>query len=173
MDKGQFSPIPGWNKEQKNNNIPRIKKIISALCQKFGRRVCFLDKIDYSFPDYQVVSEAGVDEIFDLKTGFRAKYIYDCAKKLSLGEISLDEISKMSLDDALRELYKVKGIGLKVGSCALLFGFGFGNAFPIDVHMKRTLEKYYPEGIDLSRLGKAAGLFQQYLFFYEKYIQNA
>ena len=153
-----------------NNNIPRIKKIISSICQKYGRRVCFLDKTDYTFPSYEVICEAGVEAIFELKTGFRAKYIYDCAKKLQEGEIDLEKISTLSLDDALNELYKVKGIGLKVGSCALLFGFGFFDAFPVDVHMKRTLEKYYPEGIDLDKLGKVAGLFQQYLFFYEKYI---
>ena len=155
-----------------NNNIPRIKKIISSLCQKYGERVCFLDKIDYSFPSYKALLNVGIEGIFELRTGFRAKYIYDCAKKLYDKEIDLNEISEMSLEDALRELYKVKGIGLKVGSCALLFGFGFGDAFPIDVHMKRTLEKYYPQGIDVGTLGKVAGLFQQYLFFYEKYVQT-
>lgn len=155
-----------------NNNIPRIKKIISSLCKKYGKRVCFLDKIDYTFPNYNTVLEAGIEGIFELKTGFRAKYIYDCALKLSSKEIDLDKISALSLESALIELYKVKGIGLKVGSCALLFGFGFGDSFPIDVHMKRTLEKYYPEGIDISKLGKVAGLFQQYLFFYEKYMQS-
>ena len=153
-----------------NNNIPRIKKIISSICQKYGTRVCFLDKIDYSFPSYEVIYKAGVEEIFELKTGFRAKYIYDCAKKLSEKELDLDKISSLNLTDALNELYRVKGIGLKVGSCALLFGFGFLDAFPIDVHMKRTLEKYYKAGIDLDKLGKVAGLFQQYLFFYEKYV---
>ncbi|MBQ7352615.1 MAG: DNA-3-methyladenine glycosylase 2 family protein [Clostridia bacterium] len=155
-----------------NNNIPRIKKIISSLCKKYGESVCFLDKIDYTFPSYTQVLEAGVDALFELKTGFRAKYIYDCALKLSSKEIDLDEISTLSLENALNELYKVKGIGLKVGSCALLFGFGFGNAFPVDVHMKRTLEKYYPDGVDIDRLGMNAGLFQQYLFFYEKYMQS-
>ena len=155
-----------------NNNIPRIKKIISSICKKYGQSVCFLDKIDYTFPSYNEILKAGIDELFELKTGFRAKYIYDCALKLSNKEINLDEISSLSLENALNELYKVKGIGLKVGSCALLFGFGFGNAFPVDVHMKRTLEKYYPNGIDIAKLGNNAGLFQQYLFFYEKYMQS-
>ena len=156
-----------------NNNIPRIKKIISALCEKYGQSVCFLGKTYYSFPSYQVVFEGGIDNLYSLRAGFRAKYIYDCAKKLTEKEIDLDKLSKMELADALNELYKVKGIGLKVGSCALLFGFGFFDAFPIDVHMKRTLEKHYPQGIDISRLKKTAGLFQQYLFFYEKYLQSS
>jgi hypothetical protein len=35
--------------------------------------------------------------------------------------------------------------------------------------MKRALEKYFPEGIDLNALGKNAGIAQQYLFYYERY----
>jgi N-glycosylase/DNA lyase len=45
-------------------------------------------------------------------------------------------------------------------------------AFPVDVWMKRALEKYFPEGIDVLSLGKSAGIAQQYLFYYEKYIQS-
>jgi hypothetical protein len=35
--------------------------------------------------------------------------------------------------------------------------------------MKRALEKYFPDGIDLVALGKNAGIAQQYLFYYERY----
>ena len=66
-------------------------------------------------------------------------------------------------------LCKIKGVGLKVASCALLFGFGKTEAFPIDVWMKRVMEKYFPDGINLAALGKTAGIAQQYLFYYERY----
>lgn len=156
-----------------NNNIPRIKKIISALCENYGRSVCFLGKTYYSFPTYEALLEAGEEAIFALKTGFRAKYIIDACKALSENRISLESIRKNEdFSLCVEELCKVKGVGLKVASCALLFGFDKTEAFPIDVWMKRALEKYFPEGIDLPLLGKNAGIAQQYLFYYEKYIQN-
>ena len=156
-----------------NNNIPRIKKIISALCQNYGGSVCFLGQTYYTFPTYGALLEAGEEAIFALKTGFRAKYIIDACKALNEGRVSLEKIKQsQSFDECVSELCQIKGVGLKVASCALLFGFDKTEAFPIDVWMKRALEKYFPEGIDLAALGKWAGIAQQYLFYYEKYIQN-
>lgn len=156
-----------------NNNIPRIKKIISSLCQNYGGSVCFLNETYYSFPTHVALLDAGEDAIFALKTGFRAKYIIDACRALAENRISLENIKKNEdFNACVDELCKVKGIGLKVASCALLFGFDKTEAFPIDVWMKRALEKYFPDGIDLAALGKRAGIAQQYLFYYEKYVQN-
>ena len=156
-----------------NNNIPRIKKIISALCQNYGGRVCFLNENHYTFPTSEALLKAGEGEIFDLKTGFRAKYIIDACQAIFEKRISLDEIKETAdFNDCVEQLCRVKGIGLKVASCALLFGFDKTEAFPIDVWMKRALEKYFPKGIDLPALGKWAGIAQQYLFYYEKYVQS-
>lgn len=156
-----------------NNNIPRIKKIISSLCQNYGGSVCFLGETHYSFPAHDTLLKAGEDAIFALKTGFRAKYIIDACRAVAEDRISFQKIrSSHSFDECVRELCLVKGIGLKVASCALLFGFDKTEAFPVDVWMKRALEKYFPNGIDIAALGKWAGVAQQYLFYYEKYIQN-
>ena len=156
-----------------NNNIPRIKKIISSLCKNYGGSVCFLNETYYSFPTYKALLEAGEGAIFDLKTGFRAKYIIDACQAIDEGRVSLDIIRKTEdFNSCVEQLCRVKGIGLKVASCALLFGFYKTEAFPIDVWMKRALERYFPNGIDLPLLGKRAGIAQQYLFYYEKYIQN-
>lgn len=156
-----------------NNNIPRIKKIISALCEKYGTRVCFLGKDYYSFPTHSSLLEAGESAIFELKTGFRAKYIIDACQAISENRISIDKIKdEADFQKCVDELCLVKGIGLKVASCALLFGFEKTEAFPIDVWMKRALAKYFPNGIDPLVLGKYAGIAQQYLFYYEKYIQS-
>ena len=156
-----------------NNNIPRIKKIISALCENYGQSVCFLGKTYYSFPTPKELFEAGEEKIFALKTGFRAKYIIDACRAILEERISIERIKEQKDFNACVEaLCTVKGIGLKVASCALLFGFERTEAFPIDVWMKRAIENHFPQGIDLSSLGKTAGIAQQYLFYYEKYIQS-
>lgn len=152
-----------------NNNIPRIKKIIAAMSAAYGERVVCRDRIYYSFPSPEALVDAGEKAIFDLKTGFRAKYIYDAAKKVAGGELDICAVSTSDPQKAEELLCSVKGVGPKVAACAMLFGFGKTEAFPIDVWIKRVLAKYYPEGLDISALGKYAGIAQQYLFYYERY----
>lgn len=149
-----------------NNNIPRIKKIIEAMSREFGEKI---DEDHYAFPTAEALANAGPDKIFELKTGFRAKYIYDAAEKVANGSIDLSYVDKMTTSEALEYLMQIKGVGLKVASCALLFGFNKTDAFPVDVWVKRVLEKYYPNGLDLGNLGRYAGMIQQYLFYYERY----
>ncbi len=149
-----------------NNNIPRIKKIIANMSKEFGEHI-YGDY--YAFPTAEALYKAGVDKIFELKTGFRAKYIYDAAEKVATGKIDLSLIDSMTTEEAAQYLMQIKGVGLKVASCALLFGFDKTDAFPVDVWVKRVLEKYYPQGLDLTTLGKNAGMIQQYLFYYERY----
>ncbi|MBE6617584.1 MAG: DNA-3-methyladenine glycosylase 2 family protein [Ruminococcaceae bacterium] len=146
-----------------NNNIPRIKKIITALCDKYG--------VDGAFPTAEALYNAGEEGLFALKTGFRAGYIHDAAKKILSGEVSLSEIDNCDdYDRATEMLCKIKGVGPKVSSCVLLFGFGKTEAFPIDVWIRRSLEKHFPNGFDPSPMGKYAGIAQQYLFYYERWL---
>ncbi len=152
-----------------NNNIPRIKKIISEMSKKYGEPIKHGALTYYAFPTAEVLYRAGERAIFDLKTGFRAKYIYDAAKRVSTGETSLEDILKMPSEEVEAELLKIKGVGPKVAACAMLFGFGKTEAFPIDVWIKRVLQKYYPLGLDIQALGEYAGIAQQYLFYYERY----
>ncbi len=149
-----------------NNNIPRIKKIISALCEKYG------EAIDggYAFPTAEVLANAGEDALFELKTGFRAKYIADAARKVASGEIDLQRIRSLDYTNAQTELMKIKGVGPKVCACTLLFGFEKLSAFPIDVWIKKVLANRFSKGFDPSVFGEYAGVAQQYLFYFERYI---
>ncbi len=153
-----------------NNNIPRIKKIIESLCEKYGD-VVYTDesgKSFYSFPSPKKILEAGEQAIFELKTGFRAKYIIDAAKKVVDGDIDLLQLEKDDTDTALEKLCTIKGVGPKVASCVLLFSFRKYDCFPIDVWVKKILAKYYPNFSGKDYFGKYAGLAQQYLFYYER-----
>ena len=147
-----------------NNNIPRIKKIISSLCCLLGEEKDGF----YSFPTPQSIVNAGIEGLAPIKAGFRAKYIYDAALKVSSGEISLDYLQNCGYETALAELKKIKGVGDKVANCVLLFGLGYYSAFPIDVWVKRVISKYYGEDFAPASLGEYAGIAQQYLFYYER-----
>lgn len=161
-----------------NNNIPRIKKLVSALCESAGEELDTTNMLmhgasgkNYTFPSAERVLALGVDKLIGLKTGFRAKYIYDAAARVSSGEIDFTEIYNQSdLAACADELCKIKGVGPKVAACTLLFGFGKLAAFPIDVWIKRAIAKYFPGEFDAERLGSYAGIAQQYLFYYERYL---
>lgn len=148
-----------------NNNIPRIKKIVKSLCENFGEK---LDCGGYSFPDIEKIAAAGVEGLSIIKSGFRAKYIIDAAEKVAGGKINLETLKLMTYEQAKAELIKIKGVGEKVASCVTLFGLGFLNAFPVDVWIKRVLQKYYGEDFDIGYFGEYAGIAQQYLFHYER-----
>ena len=108
-----------------------------------------------------------------MKTGFRAKYIYDAAQKIVSGKIDLNIIYDQSTNEAIKYLCNIKGIGPKVAACALLFGFEKYDAFPVDVWIKKVISKYFitedAPNFDSDSLGKYAGVAQQFLFYYERY----
>lgn len=151
-----------------NNNIPRIKKIIAVMSESFGKPFEANGEKYYAFPTADALYEAGEDKIFALKTGFRAKYIYDAAARVCDGRLALDALENAGADELTNALTQVCGIGPKVAACASLYGFGHTEAFPIDVWIKRVLAKYYPQGLDIASLGQYAGIAQQYLFYYER-----
>ena len=151
-----------------NNNIPRIKGIIRNLCETYGNPIDTPFGVRYTFPDAQTVADAGIDGIAKLRTGFRAKYINAAAVAVSSGELSLEALAEKPTSEVLSELCRLYGVGLKVASCVALFGLGKTDAFPVDVWVRRILEKYYPAGLDVTALGEYAGVAQQYLFHYER-----
>lgn len=145
------------------NNIKRIKGIISRLCKTYGEEVC---EGFYSFPSAQRLSTLTVEDFEALGTGYRAKYLEKLSKDVVSGKIDLKKIKALSLDEARKELLNIFGVGIKVANCALLFGFGFYDAFPVDVWMKRVME-YYPNGLPECFNG-IGGIAQQYLFHWAR-----
>ena len=167
-----------------NNNIPRIKKIIDALSRECGKPIeigeemkkhLSSESLPYTFPSAEAIYSIGEQGLCALKVGFRAKYIFDAVSKILDGSLSLDAVDSLdSTEAAIEMLCTVKGIGVKVASCALLFGFARMDAFPIDVWIKRVGEKHFPEEKEFSGklFGQYAGIAQQYLFYYERYNNN-
>ena len=146
-----------------NNNIKRIKGIVSRLCENFGESI----GSGYGFPTAAALSRLAPDDLAPLRAGFRNKYIIDAAKKVAGGEVDLELCRTLPYEDARLELMKIKGVGVKVADCALLFGLHRIEAFPVDVWMKRALENLFP-GMSPSDFGDYAGIAQQYIFHYSR-----
>lgn len=144
-----------------NNNIPRIKGIIRRLCENFGEKC----GETYIFPNAETLAVLEPDDLSVIRSGFRAKYIIDAARRVAAGEINLESLKTLSYEDAQKELLKIKGVGPKVADCALLYGCGHIEAFPKDVWIKRALDEFFGGKIPECAL-KNAGIAQQYIFYY-------
>ncbi len=151
-----------------NNNIPRIKGIIERLCENFGEKV----GESYTFPSPEKIASLDVSDLDVIRSGFRAKYILDAARKISTKEVDIEKIKNMSFEDAKQELLKIKGVGEKVAQCALLYGFGRIEAFPQDVWVKRIINELYPTGLPECIKG-TEGIAQQYLFHWRRNLDNS
>ncbi len=159
-----------------NKQIVQIKQIIAQLCERFGDPLPVPpgQKPAFSFPGYERIAIASEAELRECKMGFRAPYMLQTAQMIARGEVSLAR--KTTLAEMREELLKFHGVGVKVANCALLFGYGFEQAFPVDVWIMKALQQlYFPKRrVKLKRLhhfsethfGPYSGYAQQYLFHY-------
>ncbi|ABW19982.1 DNA-3-methyladenine glycosylase family protein [Alkaliphilus oremlandii] len=161
-----------------NNNIPRIKKAVNLISERFGLYLGEYDgKKQYSFPEPEVVCALSNEELTSCGVGYRAKYIIDTAKAVVEKNILLDELKKLDSSDCFEALLQFNGVGPKVANCILFFAMGKVDAFPVDVWVKRVMEHFYfkkdtpnkeIERFAKEKFGEYAGYGQQYLFYYAR-----
>ena len=146
-----------------NNNIKRITKLYNAISLKYGRKI---EEGFYTFPTPSEMEAATENELRELGVGFRAPFIMDAIKNRDI----FSAVENLPFDSAMARLESIKGIGVKVASCILIFGYGRREGFPIDTWMRKCLEQYYP-GVPLSHFSPYEALCQQYLFSYMRRTQ--
>lgn len=153
-----------------NNNIPRIKKCIEAICETYGKKIDFEGEIYYGFPEAEVLAGLEEADLAKLKLGYRSAYIIKAAKRFL--EEGVPEDPEHVLD--------YYGVGPKVANCIKLFGLRQLEAFPIDTWVKKIMNDMY--GFDESdvkgmqafaaeHFGVYGGIAQQYLFNYYRNVK--
>lgn len=119
-----------------NNNIPKIKKSIQILCDRYSDGI--------HFPKPETLAFIPEAELMDgTALGYRADYIIGISKQVVDGKLDILKISQMSYADAYGALLKIKGIGPKVANCIMLYGFHFMESYPIDTWMKKIITEDY------------------------------
>ena len=99
-----------------NNNIKRIKGLYDTLSRNYGHEV---EKGYFSFPTPEELGKTNINELKELKVGFRDKYIMDAIEKADV----LNGLENLEYSEAEERLMTIKGVGKKVASCILLFGY--------------------------------------------------
>ena len=150
------------------NNIPRIKKIVAALCLHFGDRLEFEGEQLYAFPPAERLAALSETDLAPLRCGYRAAYIISAARSVAAGDIDLEALAHGTPENARAALKTLRGVGEKVADCTILFGLHMLDAFPLDVWMKRAVALHYGTGFDPSIFSPYAGVAQQYIYYYSR-----
>ncbi len=156
-----------------NSNIPRIKQMIGSVA-RMGRRIGD-DDWAYEFPTVEVVADAGEDHLRSIGLGYRGKHLALAAAALvGWGDGELTGLREASYYEAKDALMVLQGVGPKVADCILAYSLDKGEAFPVDVHVRRAAIRLY--GLDENvknesvgewardRFGKYAAWAQLYMF---------
>ena len=161
-----------------NNSIVRWTNSTNQIKSNWGYNKEFIvnnkSKTFYGFPK---ISELKDKDLKSCGVGYREDYMKK-SEDLLLNEIDIDEIANMNYDEAFETISKLPGVGPKVADCILLYGYGFMEAFPSDVWIKRIVSHLYFDGKEIStnktrdfgmeHFGDYAGYAQLYLFHYAR-----
>lgn len=146
-------------------SIPAIKTSVEALCRLCGTP---LDSTGtrFAFPTPEQLSACTMQELQGCSLGYRTRYIFNTAARVSAQPNLLD--SYKNAPNALLQdfLLSFQGVGSKVSSCVMLFGYHRINAFPLDVWMNRVISIVYGDAFPLELYDGFAGVIQQYMFYY-------
>ncbi|MEF9951548.1 MAG: DNA glycosylase [Clostridium sp.] len=159
------------------NSIPIIKKTVENLSRLYGDEIIFKGKTYYKFPTPEQLSKASEEELRSAGCSFRSPYIYETTRDILDGKVDIYNLKNKTIDEALVELTSLKGIGIKVADCIMLFSMKKRDAFPVDVWIQRIMEHFYiTEKTSLKKMREIArdkfkdnaGIAQQYLFYYAR-----
>ncbi len=128
-------------------NIPAIRQAVEKLCRAAGRRIPGTDR--FAFPEKEALASLSLEDLLACSLGYRAKYLYGQAQRFAKGEVTTEGLAACSDEKLKEELLSLPGVGIKVANCTMLFGFHRVNWAPY------------------------AGIYQQYLFAFERAVDGA
>ncbi len=152
--------------------IPLIRRRLNMLSELAGEKIDTPFGAFYTFPESENLKKLSDSEIQSLKLGFREKWFREFIEQYD--ENALTEISRMPFTEKERALLKIKGVGIKVAHCIMLFSMNELSAFPVDVWIKRGMEEFFSVKGTTKKVtekgremfGEYAGYAQEYIYYY-------
>lgn len=180
-----------------NCSIIRWNRSIRDIKKKWGEEYKFDSRTWNSFPTPNILKSVPEHDLEEMQrieyelppdykfeknlkscgVGYRAKFIIKAAEMIQ-NQMKIQNINKMSYIECFETMLKLPGVGPKVADCILFYGFGFKEAFPVDVWIGRIVSEMYFKGKEIkptkarefgmNRYGKNAGYVQLYMFHYAR-----
>ena len=129
-----------------NNNIAQISRIMEKVADAFGATVELGGEARRTFPSPErlLSDSAAAENLRRLRLGLkRAPNIMAAASRVCEGELDLLALARQPYTDSKTELMKCRGIGNKIADCVALFALDKLDAFPVDLHIGRSLAEQY------------------------------
>ena len=145
-------------------NIGVIKTSVERLSKLCGKKKIYKNHtyFTYSTP-IELYNKR--DKLSLCCFGYRHDHVVNATKMILDEVLDLDKLNRLNNDGLKNELLKIKGVGEKVASCVMLFTYQRYDICPIDVWIKRVLDKKY-NGVIPKEYKKYQGIIQQYWFYY-------
>ena len=143
--------LESWNyvKAWKGKSDPLNELILTILSQSTSdhNRDMAWDNLRKTYPDWQQVIDAGPKKVavavrsagLSNQKGQRIVDVLSWIKE-TYGELNLDFLYDMDVDEAFETFTKLKGVGLKTMAVVLMFSCG-RDVFPVDTHVHRICRR--------------------------------
>lgn len=148
-------------------SIEAIRTSIKRLCTLAGKKIESRYGTFSAFPTAKEILNLSKQSIKSCGLGYREEYILKFCREYEMGFYDLDDFDKLTDDELIEELMKIKGVGIKVASCIALFAYHRFSICPRDVWIKRVIDEKYGGSIP-KKYEKYQGIIQQYWFNYAK-----
>ncbi len=146
-------------------SIPAIRDGIAKLCRRFGAPLDCPGREEHAFPTPHALAEASLDDLLACSLGYRAPYVQSAARAVACGDINLQEMRDMDDAQLMEKLLSIHGVGIKVASCVMLFGFHRLDMAPVDVWIQRVIDQEYGGISPFSKYKGFGGVMQQFMFY--------
>jgi N-glycosylase/DNA lyase len=152
--------------------IPLIRRRLNMLSELAGEKLNTPFGSFFLFPESKDIRKLSDSEIKDLKLGFREKWFREFIENYD--EVQISKIAQMDFEKKEHALMQIKGVGIKVAHCIMLFSMNELSAFPVDVWIKRGMEELFGvtgttkkiTGVGRKMFGQYAGYAQEYIYYY-------
>lgn len=149
-------------------NIPAIRGAVEALCLRYGQPIERGGIRRFAFPTPEALAQQSAQAFKQCALGYRCEYVEAAARMVADGTLDLANMNALEDPALLEALMAVPGVGPKVASCVMLFGYHRIAAFPRDVWINRVIEREYGGNFPVERYEGYAGVIQQYIFYYAR-----
>ena len=155
--------IEAFGKPEWRPALPPVDELVSTILSQntndVNRDAAF-QQLQETFPNWKTVMEAPTEEVVEAirtaglanQKGPRIQKTLRQIAEYNDGEISLDFLMEMELEEARNWLMARKGVGPKTAAIVLLFSLGIP-AFPVDTHIYRVTGRIgiRPEGLSVEK----------------------
>ena len=162
------------------NRVERTTQIVDRLANCYGVEHTLDGVPRNAFPTPERLVEVGAAKLESLGFGLsRGRRLHTVARDITEGYLDLSALSRMRHQQARAVLMSYDGIGAKIADCVCLFSLNKPEAFPVDRHIAKGLERFghtYTPGAPNARLmqwahnefGPNAGYAGQLLFLSQR-----